>query len=137
MSVAVAEQYKKLAAEEENSISKVETLAAEVLTSHKGQILSKQYLATLEENTNDLEFIGSLISMTYDRGSRKAGGYLPYFLKLYEFTKYLKDKCQDVFEEEKKEDLLKYVEEGERELYCIATSETESQYVLIQADIDK
>ena len=122
MTVAAAEQANV------TDMTEVNALAYKLLTTHKGRSLSKQYLDEIGED-DDLATIASVISYVYDRGSGKMGGTLPYFLMLYELTKYVREKGL-LLPDDEKERLMKYVEEGEEELRCIAESERERDSLL-------
>ena len=108
----------------------VNALANKLLATTKGQILSKQYLAEIEKDDN-LTLTAEVISFVFDRGPSKCG-FLPYFLMLYELTKYVREKCQELSSEKERINLLEYVEEGEEELHRIVNSEEELDFLLSQ-----
>ena len=112
-------------------MSEVEALAAELLVIPKGQALSKKYIAEIE-NDDDLALTASVISFVYDRGSSKYGP-LAHFLMLYDLTKYVREKCQDISDEKERANLLEYVTEGEEELKCIVNNTNERESILYQA----
>ena len=124
MTVAVMEKNQAV------DMSEVYALANKLLATPKGEALSKQYLAEIEEDADDLTLTASVISFIYDRGYSDSGP-LAYFLMLYELTKYVREKCQEIPEEERA-NLLEYVEEGEEELRCIVKSKSELESILSQ-----
>ena len=104
-------------------MTEVNALANKLLATHKGRSLSKQYLDEIGED-DDLATVASVISYVYDRGSSKMGGALSYFLMLYELTNHVREKSL-LLPDDERERLMKYVEEGEEELRCIAESKNE------------
>gem|GEM_PF-6346042 len=93
----------------------VHDLAEKLLKTPKGRASSEQALREAIED-DDIEFTAEMISMTYDRGPSKMGGALSYFFLLYEYTKYVRGKCQELTDKYEISKLLQYVQEGEEEL---------------------
>ena len=130
MAVAVVEQDRLT--KERLDMSDVHALAAELLATPRGQSESKDCLEGIEADDN-LQLTAEIISHICDRGAGKTGGFLSYFFLLYELTKYVREKSQNIFDEEEKDKLLEYVEEGEEELWRIANGKEEREFLLSQA----
>ena len=127
MTVAVMEREVK----NRIDMAEIDAFAAELLTTPKGKALSEKHLEQIRED-DDIATVASVISIIYDRGSSK-NGPLSYFLMLYELTKYVREKCQEILDEKERINLLEYAEEGEEELQYIVKSKSERESILSQA----